>query len=150
MVGGGQGGPAGRAWRQSEGPPRARAGRTFSCLSLSVAGSSACWCFQKHFELSHRLFFKSGVLGTVSRRKSCLDQSIHVLLIPFGLPTWQVKNLPAMHKVQVRTLGPEDPLGKEVLPTPVAFPLPGKCRGQRRLAACGPRESPPHRTRPGD
>ena len=105
----------GRAWRRSEGPPRARAGWTYSCLSRSVAGSSDCWYFQKQFELSHRLFFKSGVLGTVLRRKNSLGQSIHMLsLIPFGLPTWQVKNLPAMHKVQVRTLGPQDPLGKEV------------------------------------
>ena len=47
-----------------------------------------------------------------------------------------VKNSPAKQETLVRSLGQEDPLEKEVLPTP-AF-LSGKSHGQRSLAGCGP------------
>ena len=46
-----------------------------------------------------------------------------------------VKNLPAMQKAWVRSLGLEDPLEKERRkedPTPVF--LPGECHGERSLA----------------
>ena len=43
-----------------------------------------------------------------------------------------VKNLPAMQKTQVRFLGREDPLQKEMAkPTPVF--LPGESHGQKSL-----------------
>ena len=47
-----------------------------------------------------------------------------------------VKNLPAMKKTQVQSLGQEDPLEKEMAITPVF--LPGKCHQQRSLAGYSP------------
>ena len=47
-----------------------------------------------------------------------------------------VKNLPTMQEIWVRSLGSEDPLEKESLPTPVF--LPGKSHGQRSLASYSP------------
>ena len=47
-----------------------------------------------------------------------------------------VKNLRAMQETWVRTLGQEDPLEREWLPTPVF--LPGEFHGQRRLAGYSP------------
>ena len=47
-----------------------------------------------------------------------------------------VKNLPAVQQTQVRSLGQEDPLEKEMATTPVS--LPEKCHGQRSLAGCSP------------
>ena len=44
-----------------------------------------------------------------------------------------VKNLPAMQKTQVRSLGWEDSWGREQLPTPVF--LPEEFHGQRSLRA---------------
>ena len=49
-----------------------------------------------------------------------------------------VKNLPAVQETQVRSLGREDPLEKEWLPTPVF--LPGGFQRQRNLVGyslCG-------------
>ena len=43
-----------------------------------------------------------------------------------------VKNLPAMQKTWVQSLGQEDPLEKGMATTPVF--LPGKSHGQRSLA----------------
>ena len=42
-----------------------------------------------------------------------------------SLVAQMVKHLPAMQKTQVRSLGQEDPLEKEMAPSPVL--LPGKC-----------------------
>ena len=62
MPGGGQG----RASWAEPGGRRARVGWAYSCLSRSRGTIKClCSCFQKQFELSHRLFFKSGILGTV-------------------------------------------------------------------------------------
>ena len=47
-----------------------------------------------------------------------------------------VKNLPAVQETQVRSLGWEDPLEKEMATTLVS--LPGKFHGQRSLVGCGP------------
>ena len=49
-----------------------------------------------------------------------------------------VKHLPAMQETRVQSLGPEDPLEKEMgwQPTPVF--LPGKSHGQRNLVDCSP------------
>ena len=47
-----------------------------------------------------------------------------------------VKNLPAMQETGVRSQGREDPLEKEMAPTPVF--LPGKSHGLRSLAADSP------------
>ena len=47
-----------------------------------------------------------------------------------------VKNLPAAQETQVQFLGQEDPLEKEMQPTPVF--LPGKFHGQRILAGYSP------------
>ena len=49
-----------------------------------------------------------------------------------SLMVQMVKNLPATQEVQVQSLGQEDPLEREWLPTP-AF-LSGKSHGQRSLA----------------
>ena len=46
------------------------------------------------------------------------------------------KNLPAVQQTQVQLLGREDPLEKEIQPTPVF--LPGKSRGHRSLAGYSP------------
>ena len=47
------------------------------------------------------------------------------------------KNPPAMQKMWIQSLGREDPLEKEMQPTPVS--LPGKSHGQRSLAGYRPR-----------
>ena len=54
-----------------------------------------------------------------------------------SLAAQTVKSPPAMRETRVRSLGWEDPLEKERLPTPVF--LPGEFHGQRSLAGCGPR-----------
>ena len=46
------------------------------------------------------------------------------------------KNLPPMQKKRVQSLGQEDPLGREMAPTPVF--LPEKSHGQRSLGGCSP------------
>ena len=48
-----------------------------------------------------------------------------------------VKNLPAKQETQVRSLGWEDPLEKEMASTPVF--LPGESYGQRSLVGYSPR-----------
>ena len=45
-----------------------------------------------------------------------------------------VKNLPAGQEMRIQSLGQEDPLEKEMQPTPVF--LPGKSHGQRSLEDC--------------
>ena len=47
-----------------------------------------------------------------------------------------VKNLPAMQKAQVRSLGREDPWRREWLPTPIF--VPGEFHGQRSLVGHSP------------
>ena len=47
-----------------------------------------------------------------------------------------VKILPAMQEMWVRSLGQEDPLEREWLPTPVF--LPGEFHGQRSLVGYSP------------
>ena len=50
-----------------------------------------------------------------------------------------VKNLSAMQEpqeMQVPSLGQEDPLGKEMEPTPVF--LPGKSNAEKSLVGCSP------------
>ena len=47
-----------------------------------------------------------------------------------------VKNLTAMQKTQVRSLGQEDPLEKEMATQPVF--LPGEFHGQKSLESYGP------------
>ena len=54
-----------------------------------------------------------------------------------GFVVQLVKNLPAVQETWVRSLGWEDPLEKEMQPTPVS--LPGKSHGQRSLVGCSPR-----------
>ena len=44
-----------------------------------------------------------------------------------------VKNLPVMQEIQVESLGQEDPLRRERLPTPIL--LPAEFHGQRSLRA---------------
>ena len=48
----------------------------------------------------------------------------------------RVKSLPAMRETQVQSLGWEDPLEKEMQPTPVFWP--GKSHGQRSLVGYSP------------
>ena len=48
-----------------------------------------------------------------------------------------VKNLPAMQETWVLSLGWEDPLEKEMVPTPVF--LPGESHGRRSLVVYSPR-----------
>ena len=45
-----------------------------------------------------------------------------------------VKNLPAGQEMRIQSLGQEDPLEKEMQPTPVF--LPGKSHGRRSLEDC--------------
>ena len=47
-----------------------------------------------------------------------------------------VNNLPEMWETWVQSLGGEDPLEKEWLPTPVF--LPGEFQGQKSLVGCSP------------
>ena len=53
-----------------------------------------------------------------------------------GLVVQVVKNLPAMQKMWVRSLGQEDPLGRAWQPTEVF--LPGEFHGQRNLVGYSP------------
>ena len=48
-----------------------------------------------------------------------------------------VKNLPAMQETRVQSMGQEDPLRREWLPTPVV--LPEEFHGQRSLVGYSPR-----------
>ena len=48
-----------------------------------------------------------------------------------------VKNLPVMQEIQVWSLSWEDPLEKEMAPTPLF--LPGEFQGQRSLASYSPK-----------
>ena len=48
----------------------------------------------------------------------------------------RIQCLPAMRETQVRSLGWEDPMEKEMQPTPVL--LPGESHGQRSLAGYSP------------
>ena len=54
----------------------------------------------------------------------------------YSLVAQKVKNPPAMKETQVPSLGQEDPLEKEWLPTPVF--LPGKPHGQRSPVGYSP------------
>ena len=58
-----------------------------------------------------------------------LTVSISFMGIPGGSA---IKNLPLMQEMQVQSMGREDPLEKEMQPTPVL--LPGKLHGQKSLA----------------
>ena len=62
------------------------------------------------------------------------------LLITFILGTslvaQMVKNLPSMQETQVQSLGREEPLEKERLPTPIFWP--GGFHGQRSLVGYSP------------
>ena len=57
-------------------------------------------------------------------------------LLKASLVAQMVKNPPAMQETWVRSLGWEDPLERERLPTPVFWP--GEFRGQRSLAGYSP------------
>ena len=61
---------------------------------------------------------------------------IHIHFIRASPIAQLVKNLPIIQETQVRSLGGEDPLEKEWLPTPVF--LHGKSQGQRTLAGYSP------------
>ena len=53
-----------------------------------------------------------------------------------SLVAQMVKRLPTMQETRVRSLGQEDPLEKEMQPTPVF--LPGESHGWRRLVGYSP------------
>ena len=53
-----------------------------------------------------------------------------------SLVAQMVKRLPTMQETRVRSLGQEDPLEKEMQPTPVF--LPGESHGWRSLVGCSP------------
>ena len=64
----------------------------------------------------------------------------HILVVAF-LVAQMVKSLPAVQETQVRSLGWEDPLEKEMATTPVF--LPGESHGWRSLVGhslCGCKE----------
>ena len=72
-------------------------------------------------------------------------KDIFCLLVKFlcfllkSLVAQRIKHLPAMQETWVRSLSWEDPLEKEMRPTPVF--LPGDSHGQRSLAGYSPRKS---------
>ena len=53
-----------------------------------------------------------------------------------SLVVQMVKSLPVMQETWIQSLGQDDPLQKELLPTPVF--LPGEFHGQRRLTGYSP------------
>ena len=53
-----------------------------------------------------------------------------------SLVVQMVKSLPVMQETWIQSLGQDDPLQKELLPTPVF--LPGESHGQRRLTGYSP------------
>ena len=71
-----------------------------------------------------------------SRVCHCVCVCICILIYIHSLVAQTVKNLPAMQEIQVGSLGWEDPLEKEWLPTPVF--LPREFHGQRSLVGSSP------------
>ena len=59
---------------------------------------------------------------------------ITVYLQRASLVVQMVKNLPVVPETRVQSLGREDPVGRECIPTPVF--LPEKSHGQRSLVGC--------------
>ena len=64
---------------------------------------------------------------------------IYTPLLEISLVAQMVENLPVMWETQLRSLGWEDPLEKEMATTPVL--LPGESHGQRSLIGYSPRGS---------
>ena len=61
-----------------------------------------------------------------------------VYLVQWGFPVAQrLKRLPPMRETQFQSLGREDPLEKDMVPTPVF--LPGESHGRRSLVVYSPR-----------
>ena len=71
---------------------------------------------------------------------AAVNTGVHVsflVLISLGIHACmaqRVKHLPAMQETWVRSLCQEDPLEKEMAPTPVF--LPGESQGQKSLVGC--------------
>ena len=63
-------------------------------------------------------------------------QADSLALYPASLVAQMAKRLPAMRETQVRSLGQEDPLEKEMATTPA--PLPRKSHGRRSLVCYSP------------
>ena len=61
---------------------------------------------------------------------------MHLFMISSSLVAQMVKHLPAMWETQVRSLGREDPLEKEMATH--SSTLPGKSHGWRSLVGCSP------------
>ena len=69
----------------------------------------------------------------------CLNGTLgyfELKLLRASLVAQMVKNLPAMQEIQVQSLGQEDPLEKEWIPTAVF--LPGEFHGLRSLEGYSP------------
>ena len=105
-------------------PPKRRSFRTRHGISGSRGG---IWHFSKSIQISGPL--SNTAKKAVMPRKSCLSSQIlyhwvHLRLI--SLVAQMVKCLPTMWETQVRSLGWEDPLGKEMAthPSTLAWKIP--------------------------
>ena len=96
-----------------------------------------------HTALMHKPHpFQSTTLDSFLLEISIDFQTSFPLLFRASLVAQMVKHMPAIQETQVRFLGWEDPLEKEMQSTPVL--LPGKFRGRRSLvgySAWGRKES---------
>ena len=75
-------------------------------------------------------------LHNCKENKFALFTAAEFELIYTNLVAQRLKRLPGMQETQVRSLGREDPLEKEMAPTPVF--LPGESHGGRNLVGYSP------------
>ena len=89
-----------------------------------------------------RVLSKMTTTGTIPSRPAFSGQLVascgsrNQIYMRHSLVAQMAKNLPVIEETQVQSLGPEDPLEREWLPTPVF--LPGECHGQRSPVGYSP------------
>ena len=101
--------------------------RPFIFSSIPVGGCHQCKIIIKTIPT---IAYLSYALNMVSNRQ---EKSLFIF---HHVVAQTVKNLPAMWETWVQSLGWEDPLEKEKLPTPVFWP--GEFHGQRSLVGYSP------------
>ena len=110
----------------------------YPTLSSSIVSFSCPQSFPASASFPTSQLFASGS-QSIGASASELVPPLSIFLFFFGgasLVAQMVKNLSAMQETWVWSLGWEDPLEKEWLPTPVF--LPRESHGQRSLADCSP------------
>ena len=81
-------------------------------------------------------YFSASLPAALKKKIYIYIYFIAFLLAGASLVAQLVKNLPEIRKTQVRSLGREDPMGKEM--TTHSSTLPGEFHGQRSGTDCSP------------